>query len=132
VPDDPVWPGVTLPSYQPARLWLLSGGTWMLPLLASPSRMTGASTSIAGISIAGAGTAWPVTSTVSPTAGVLDWLAQLSTTGGVPDGPYRLNVNDFGTRMLSVPGSVKASWPVTVNVELVTSVVRRDSLTLPG
>src|ERR1700677_1213800 len=88
------------------------------PVLGAPTGVPVAlGTGLADPDVAGSGTAWPVTSIVSPISGVLDWLLQLSTTGGSPEGPYRLNVNDFGTRMLSVPGSVKASWPVTVNVE---------------
>src|SRR5215469_5175114 len=49
--DEPSAPGVTLPSYQPARLWLPSGGTWTVPSLFLPSRMTGAFTPSTGISI---------------------------------------------------------------------------------
>src|SRR3984893_12012271 len=49
--DEPSWPGVTLPSYQPARLWLASGGTCTPPPVSRPSRMIGADTRSAGISI---------------------------------------------------------------------------------
>ena len=47
----PFCPGVTLPSYQPARLWFRSGGTSTAPLAARPSRITGAATLSLGISI---------------------------------------------------------------------------------
>src|SRR6185437_3020566 len=49
--DVPVAPGVTERSYQPARLWLSSGGTWTVPLELRPRLVTGASTLIAGITI---------------------------------------------------------------------------------
>src|ERR1700733_1662874 len=49
--DVPFAPGVTDRSYQPARLWLSSGGTWTVPSGLRPRRVTGASTPIAGISI---------------------------------------------------------------------------------
>src|SRR5215471_12372216 len=44
-----------LPSYQPARLWSSSGGTWTVRSLLRPSRMTGALTATAGISISTGG-----------------------------------------------------------------------------
>src|ERR1700760_698263 len=47
----PRWPGVTLPWYQPARLWLSSGGTCTLPSSVRPSVVIGADTPTAGISI---------------------------------------------------------------------------------
>src|SRR5208282_3146116 len=49
--DVPSWPGVTLRSYQPARLWLASGGTWIEPSATRPSRMTAASTRSDGMMI---------------------------------------------------------------------------------
>src|SRR5580692_8949886 len=49
--DDPSCPGVTLLSYQAARLWLSSGGTCTVPSPFWPTSMIGASTPIAGISI---------------------------------------------------------------------------------
>src|ERR1700748_2043064 len=49
--DVPFAPGVTDRSYQPARLWLLSGGTWTVPSVLRSRRVTGASTLIAGITI---------------------------------------------------------------------------------
>src|ERR1039458_5538804 len=49
--EEPSWPGVTLRSYQPARLWLASGGTWTVPSALRPSGVTGADTCRTGISI---------------------------------------------------------------------------------
>src|SRR5215813_1775134 len=47
----PRWPGDGPPEYQPARLLLVNGGTAIAPFDASPTRDTGASTSIAGMLI---------------------------------------------------------------------------------
>src|SRR5579859_7885962 len=49
--DVPFAPGVTDRSYQPARLWLPSGGTWTVPSALRSRSVTGASTLTAGITI---------------------------------------------------------------------------------
>src|SRR5882724_2555323 len=49
--DVPFAPGVTDRSYQPARLWSFSGGTWMVPSVFRSRCVTGAFTPIAGITI---------------------------------------------------------------------------------
>src|SRR5690348_2699992 len=49
--DVPFAPGMTDRSYQPARLWSSSGGTWTVPLELRSRCVTGAFTLIAGITI---------------------------------------------------------------------------------
>src|SRR3984957_9681188 len=47
--DDPACPGVTLYLYQPARLWSLSGGVWIVRSWLRPTSVTGAFTPMAGM-----------------------------------------------------------------------------------